>query len=95
MFFLLVAKQKIVDAALSLRNAGRRRRLLDAATTIERCGRRDAAYVQGQAPEPHLREYFYYIDHQGQVTLLDFSDHYACPETSLSSSPRVLALQLY
>uniref|UniRef100_A0A3B3S545 Chromosome 8 open reading frame 82 n=1 Tax=Paramormyrops kingsleyae TaxID=1676925 RepID=A0A3B3S545_9TELE len=75
MFFLLAAKQKVAAAALSLRNAGRRRRLLDAAaTTVERCARRNAAYVQGQAPEPHLREYFYYIDHQGQVTLLDFSD---------------------
>ena len=24
-------------------------------------------YVQGQNPKPNLREYFYYIDHQGQV----------------------------
>ena len=24
-------------------------------------------YVQGQSPEPKVREYFYYIDHQGQV----------------------------
>jgi len=27
-------------------------------------------YVQGQSPEPRIREYFYYIDHQGQVTFL-------------------------
>lgn len=27
-------------------------------------------YVQGQSPEPKIREYFYYIDHQGQVKQL-------------------------
>lgn len=26
-------------------------------------------YVQGQSPEPKIREYFYYIDHQGMVKL--------------------------
>lgn len=26
-----------------------------------------AAYVQGQEPEPKIREYFYFIDHQGMV----------------------------
>lgn len=25
-------------------------------------------YVQGQAPEPRIREYFYYIDHEGYVS---------------------------
>lgn len=25
-------------------------------------------YVQGQEPEPKVREYFYYIDHQGMVS---------------------------
>lgn len=25
------------------------------------------AYVQGQSPEKKIREYFYYIDHQGMV----------------------------
>lgn len=24
-------------------------------------------YVQGQSPEPKIREYFYYVDHQGMV----------------------------
>lgn len=24
-------------------------------------------YVQGQSPKPNVREYFYYIDHQGMV----------------------------
>lgn len=24
-------------------------------------------YIQGQEPEPKVREYFYYIDHQGMV----------------------------
>lgn len=28
-------------------------------------------YVQGQSPEPKIREYFYYIDHQGQLFLDD------------------------
>ncbi|KAG9471624.1 hypothetical protein GDO78_013969 [Eleutherodactylus coqui] len=28
-------------------------------------------YVQGQSPEPRTREYFYYIDHQGQLFLDD------------------------
>lgn len=25
------------------------------------------AYIQGQSPEPKVREYFYYIDHEGMV----------------------------
>ncbi|XP_053323909.1 UPF0598 protein C8orf82 homolog [Spea bombifrons] len=33
--------------------------------------RRGLAYVQGQSPEPRVREYFYYIDHQGQLFLDD------------------------
>ncbi|XP_014665316.1 PREDICTED: UPF0598 protein CG30010-like [Priapulus caudatus] len=28
-------------------------------------------YVQGQSPDPKTREYFYYIDHQGQLFLDD------------------------
>ncbi|XP_075992255.1 UPF0598 protein CG30010 [Anticarsia gemmatalis] len=35
--------------------------------TKERC----LSYVQGQAPEPKIREYFYYIDHQGMLFLDD------------------------
>lgn len=27
-----------------------------------------ATYVQGQEPEPKIREYFYYIDHEGMVS---------------------------
>lgn len=27
-------------------------------------------YVQGQSPEPKVREYFYYVDHQGMVRLI-------------------------
>ncbi|XP_072110336.1 UPF0598 protein C8orf82 homolog [Mobula birostris] len=30
-----------------------------------------ASYSQGQSPEPRIREYFYYIDHQGQLFLDD------------------------
>jgi len=29
--------------------------------------RRLSSYTQGQSPEARIREYFYYIDHQGQV----------------------------
>ncbi|XP_076448976.1 UPF0598 protein CG30010-like [Babylonia areolata] len=32
---------------------------------------RHVSYVQGQSPEPKIREYFYYIDHQGQLFLDD------------------------
>lgn len=30
-----------------------------------------AGYTQGQSPEPRTREYFYYVDHQGQLFLDD------------------------
>lgn len=30
-----------------------------------------SSYIQGQSPEPRIREYFYYIDHQGQLFLDD------------------------
>ena len=30
-------------------------------------------YVQGQSPKPNIREYFYYIDHQGQVLKLQMN----------------------
>ncbi|XP_059197035.1 UPF0598 protein C8orf82 homolog [Centropristis striata] len=33
--------------------------------------RNTATYIQGQSPEPRIREYFYYIDHQGQLFLDD------------------------
>uniref|UniRef100_A0A3B3ZPQ6 Uncharacterized protein n=1 Tax=Periophthalmus magnuspinnatus TaxID=409849 RepID=A0A3B3ZPQ6_9GOBI len=33
--------------------------------------RSPAVYTQGQSPEPRIREYFYYIDHQGQLFLDD------------------------
>lgn len=29
---------------------------------------RSLFYVQGQSPEPNVREYFYFIDHQGMVS---------------------------
>ncbi|XP_038208430.1 UPF0598 protein CG30010 [Zerene cesonia] len=32
---------------------------------------RSLKYVQGQEPEPKIREYFYYIDHQGMLFLDD------------------------
>ncbi|XP_029284759.1 UPF0598 protein C8orf82 homolog [Cottoperca gobio] len=33
--------------------------------------RTTATYIQGQSPEARIREYFYYIDHQGQLFLDD------------------------
>ncbi|XP_006162508.2 UPF0598 protein C8orf82 homolog [Tupaia chinensis] len=32
---------------------------------------RGVSYTQGQSPEPRTREYFYYVDHQGQLFLDD------------------------
>ncbi|WAR12756.1 CH082-like protein [Mya arenaria] len=32
---------------------------------------RHVHYIQGQSPDPKTREYFYYIDHQGQLFLDD------------------------
>ena len=32
-------------------------------------------YIQGQSPSKGIREYFYYIDHQGMVRLRYFSMH--------------------
>lgn len=51
-----------MDMALVLRAGGRLLRL-------SLCRR--ASYTQGQSPEPRIREYFYYIDHQGQLFLDD------------------------
>lgn len=34
-------------------------------------------YVQGQSPEPKIREYFYYIDHEGMVIL---NEEMKCPQ---------------
>lgn len=34
-------------------------------------GDRVVVYTQGQSPEPRTREYFYYVDHQGQLFLDD------------------------
>uniref|UniRef100_H3AJN1 Chromosome 8 open reading frame 82 n=1 Tax=Latimeria chalumnae TaxID=7897 RepID=H3AJN1_LATCH len=39
--------------------------------------KRSASYIQGQSPEPRMREYFYYIDHQGQQMAL-FPKDSAC-----------------
>ncbi|CAB1324002.1 unnamed protein product [Coregonus sp. 'balchen'] len=39
---------------------------------VTQCGTRtNVTYIQGQSPEPRIREYFYYIDHQGQLFLDD------------------------
>ncbi|KAJ8364784.1 hypothetical protein SKAU_G00136150 [Synaphobranchus kaupii] len=44
---------------------------LGAARMTGSLARRHITYTQGQSPEPRIREYFYYIDHQGQVLFLD------------------------
>ncbi|KAK2835009.1 hypothetical protein Q5P01_015493 [Channa striata] len=43
-------------------------RCLSCAHTASRTA---ATYIQGQSPEPRIREYFYYVDHQGQLFLDD------------------------
>lgn len=35
--------------------------------------KRYVTYIQGQSPQPRVREYFYYIDHQGMVFFLLFN----------------------
>lgn len=35
-------------------------------------------YVQGQSPEPKVREYFYYIDHEGMVSVQSASANLHC-----------------
>ncbi|XP_028299696.1 UPF0598 protein C8orf82 homolog [Gouania willdenowi] len=46
---------------------------LRAALTAFRCFStgHTSVYIQGQSPEPRIREYFYYVDHQGQLFLDD------------------------
>ncbi|XP_072936779.1 UPF0598 protein CG30010 [Epargyreus clarus] len=44
---------------------------LNSAAHIIRLQMRLIHYVQGQEPEPKIREYFYYIDHQGMLFLDD------------------------
>ncbi|KAI1888804.1 hypothetical protein AGOR_G00172510 [Albula goreensis] len=44
---------------------------LGAARTTVLFARGNVTYTQGQSPEPRIREYFYYIDHQGQLFLDD------------------------
>ncbi|KAJ3599899.1 hypothetical protein NHX12_033853 [Muraenolepis orangiensis] len=45
--------------------------LSPAARCLGRGSRSHVSYVQGQSPEARIREYFYYIDHQGQLFLDD------------------------
>ncbi|KAJ8389027.1 hypothetical protein AAFF_G00124240 [Aldrovandia affinis] len=47
------------------------RELLGTARTTGLWATRKITYKQGQSPEPRIREYFYYIDHQGQLFLDD------------------------
>ncbi|XP_056270224.1 UPF0598 protein C8orf82 homolog [Pseudoliparis swirei] len=59
---------------LFLRTTARRCRGLAAPRCLpvgHNASRSTATYVQGQSPEPRIREYFYYIDHQGQLFLDD------------------------
>ncbi|CAL8394178.1 unnamed protein product [Boreogadus saida] len=47
------------------------RNLRSFTSPVRCCLRSIVTYVQGQSPEPRIREYFYYIDHQGQLFLDD------------------------
>ncbi|XP_057592892.1 UPF0598 protein C8orf82 homolog [Hippopotamus amphibius kiboko] len=44
------------------------------------------AYTQGQSPEPRTREYFYYVDHQGQILRPPARDRPACLEALAGAS---------
>uniref|UniRef100_A0ABI7VSJ7 Uncharacterized protein n=1 Tax=Felis catus TaxID=9685 RepID=A0ABI7VSJ7_FELCA len=53
------------------------------------------SYTQGQTPEPQTREYFYYVDHQGQLFLDDskMKNFITCFKgTSATSSPPFFSL---
>jgi len=41
-------------------------------------GRSYVTYIQGQSPEPRVREYFYYIDHQGMVFFISSIEVSVC-----------------
>ncbi|XP_068175493.1 UPF0598 protein C8orf82 homolog [Antennarius striatus] len=58
----------ILRAAVLRRRPVSALRCLRAGHTASRA---TAAYLQGQSPEPRIREYFYYMDHQGQLFLDD------------------------
>ncbi|KAJ7986345.1 hypothetical protein DPEC_G00338960 [Dallia pectoralis] len=47
----------------------RYRKVIRSVTNL--ASRTEVTYRQGQSPEPRIREYFYYIDHQGQLFLDD------------------------
>lgn len=55
---------------LTLRTAARSCRAL-CALKCSISSRSAGSYLQGQSPEPRIREYFYYIDHHGQLFLDD------------------------
>lgn len=49
-------------------------RIVTKARKVFLCKRNErycVTYVQGQSPETRIREYFYYIDHQGMLFLDD------------------------
>lgn len=55
------------------------------ASAIQKCS---VSYIQGQSPEPRIREYFYYIDHQGQVReicIIHFTRTYSAKTSSNAS----------
>ncbi|XP_011189805.2 UPF0598 protein CG30010 [Zeugodacus cucurbitae] len=52
--------------------AGNKLKDIVATTCMHRSSHlRSISYVQGQEPEPKIREYFYYIDHEGMLFLDD------------------------
>lgn len=54
-------------AMLSLRFSALSFRSLPALRCLSAGSTTAARYIQGQSPEPRVREYFYYLDHHGQV----------------------------
>ncbi|XP_050326588.1 UPF0598 protein CG30010 [Bactrocera neohumeralis] len=55
-----------------LRRAENKYKTIVASTCLLRCNHfSGVSYVQGQEPEPKIREYFYYIDHEGMLFLDD------------------------
>ena len=48
-------------------------------------GHKYISYVQGQSPRKGIREYFYYIDHQGQVIIQILSFHQHTSTSRLES----------
>ncbi|XP_015470909.1 UPF0598 protein C8orf82 homolog [Parus major] len=68
-----------------------------AGTVLRLCSRPGLRYRQGQRPGPGTREYFYYVDHQGQLFLDDtkVKNFITCFKgTSLIRVPLLIGIRL-